>query len=132
MRLNQLSLPDQQVRLVRSFEMKLPGATDAVVDIGKLRDYCLSPVHPRGRHKARVFAAVLGLTQADADLLREELLIAAREGDAVECEADEYGVRYTLDLELMGKQGRAKVRSAWIVLRNEQFPRLTTCYVLLD
>jgi hypothetical protein len=64
-------------RLVRSFKMKLPGGADAVVDIAKLRDYCLSPVHPRGRHKARVFAAVLGLTQADADFLREELLSAA-------------------------------------------------------
>ncbi|MGA2213205.1 MAG: DUF6883 domain-containing protein [Bryobacteraceae bacterium] len=112
--------------------MKLPGGADAIVDIAKLRDYCLSPVHPRGPASGPGFAAVLGLTQADADFLGEELPIAARQGDAVEGEADEYGVRYTLDLELMGKQGRAKVRSRWIVLRNEQFPRLTTCYVLLD
>jgi hypothetical protein len=114
------------------FEMNLPGGADAVVDIGKLRDYCLSPIHPRGRHKARVFAAVLGFTQADADVLRKELLKAASEGDAVEGEADEYGVRYTIDFELMRNQCRAQVRSTWIVLRNEPFPRLTTCYVLLD
>ncbi len=42
--------------------MKLPNSDRAVVDIAKLRDYCLNPAHPRGRHKARVFAAALGLT----------------------------------------------------------------------
>lgn len=37
--------------------MKLPNGDRAVVDIVKLTDYCLSTTHPRGRHKARVFAA---------------------------------------------------------------------------
>ena len=112
--------------------MELPNGEAAIVEIEKLRDYCLSPVHPRGRHKARVFAAVLGLTVADADLLREELLAAASRGDTVEDEADDYGVRYTLDFELVRGHRQAKVRSTWIVLRGEAFPRLTTCYVLLD
>jgi hypothetical protein len=40
--------------------MKLPNGDQAVVDIAKLRDYCLNKDHLRGRHKARVFAAVLG------------------------------------------------------------------------
>jgi|GEM_PF-2721604 len=34
--------------------MKLPHGAHAVVDIARLRDYCLSPDHPRGRHKARL------------------------------------------------------------------------------
>ncbi len=37
--------------------MKLPNGGRAVVEIAKLRDYCLNPAHPRGRHNARVFAA---------------------------------------------------------------------------
>jgi hypothetical protein len=78
------------------------------------------------------FAAVLGFTQADADVLRKELLIAAREGDAIEGEADEYGVRYTIDFEVMRNQGRAKVRGTWIVLRNEPFPRLVMYYWIED
>ncbi|MGH7818267.1 MAG: DUF6883 domain-containing protein [Candidatus Binatia bacterium] len=41
--------------------MRIPNADRAVVDPRKLRDYCLSPIHPRGRHKARVFAAAVGL-----------------------------------------------------------------------
>jgi hypothetical protein len=68
--------------------MKLPGGERAFVDVVKLREYCLSPVHPRGRHKARVFASVLGLTQADAESLRDQLLRAARERPAVAGDSD--------------------------------------------
>ena len=56
--------------LLRSGEMKLPGGELAVVEIAKLRDYCLNPSHPPGRHKARVFTAALNLGQADAEFLR--------------------------------------------------------------
>ena len=110
--------------------MKLPGGNRAVVEIAKLRDYCLNEQHPRGRHKARVFAATLGFTAADGDLLRAALLRAAKEGNAVAGEGDDYGQRYMLDFELTGPRGRATVRSSWIVLRGEGFPRMTSRYVL--
>jgi len=112
--------------------MKLPEGEHAVVDLAKLRDYCLSPVHPRGRHKARVFMSTLGLTPADAEFLRERLLRSAREGIATEGDADEYGERYTVDFELIRGGRRAMVRSAWVVRRGERIPRLTSCFVLLD
>jgi hypothetical protein len=54
--------------------VKLPNAERAVVDVSKLRNYCLNPEHRFGRHKARVFAASLGLTAAQADVLRSALL----------------------------------------------------------
>jgi hypothetical protein len=95
--------------------MKLPGGDNAIVDIAKLRDYCLDPQHPRGRHKARVFAATLGLAQTDAEFLREALRRAVREGDALVGESDEYGDRFTVDFELNRRNRRAVVRSAWIV-----------------
>ena len=41
----------------------LPNPDRAVVDLAKLRDYCLNPQHEEGKHKARVFASALGLTQ---------------------------------------------------------------------
>ena len=112
------------------FEMKLPGAERAVVDVEKLRDYCLNPAHSRGRHKARVFAATLGLHQADAEWLKSQLLSAASGVDANEGEGDEYGRRYILDFECERHQSRIIVRSGWIVRRGEDFPRLITCYVL--
>ena len=110
--------------------MKLPGGDNAIVDMAKLRDYCLDPQHPRGRHKARVFAATLGLAQTGVELLREALLRAAHEADALVGESDEYGDRFTVDFELNRGNRRAVVRSAWIVLRGETVPRLTSCFVL--
>ena len=111
--------------------MKLPGGTDAIVEISKLRDYCLDPHHPRGRHKARVFLSTLGLAQTNAGFLRAALIQAAREADAVAGASDAYGDRYTVDFEISRGDRHATVRSAWIVLSGEASPRLTSCFVLL-
>ena len=89
------------------------------------------PAHPRGRHKARLFDSVLGLNQEDAEFLRDQLLRAARESNATPTLRDEFGDRYQIDFEFT-RGPRATIRSAWIVLRGERIPRLTTCFVLLD
>jgi hypothetical protein len=110
--------------------MKLPNGDRAVVDIAKLRDYCLNPDHPRGRHKARVFASALGLTANDAVDLHNALLDAARAAEATVSDRDEYGQRYVVEFIMNGPAGTAAVRSAWIVRAGEDVPRLTSCYVL--
>lgn len=111
--------------------MKIPNAERAIVDILKLRRYCLNPGHLRGRHKARVFAAALGITAHEADMLRAALLDAALSSDgAVPGEKDRFGQRYVIDFEIVGVDRRATVRSCWIVRSGEDFPRLMTCYVL--
>ena len=74
--------------------------------------------------------SALGLGRADADFLRAALLEAAREEDAVPGEADDYGDRYTVDFPIAHGDRQARVRSAWIVLRGESAPRLTSCFVL--
>lgn len=43
----------------------------AIIDIEKLRDYCLNLNHPVGRHKAVVFKKRLDLTSDDAEELQE-------------------------------------------------------------
>jgi Domain of unknown function (DUF6883) len=43
---------------------------------------------------------------------------------------DAFGQSYVLDFELQGPLGKGSIRSCWIVLANERFPRMTTCYVL--
>ena len=57
--------------------MKMPGGDAAIVDRVKLTEYCLNADHARGKHKARVFAAVLGFTAENADELRGARLSAA-------------------------------------------------------
>jgi len=103
-----------------------------VVEIAKLRDYCLSDSHPRGRHKARVFRSRLGLTANDTEFLQRALLDAARDwqDDLQPTEADEYGQRYVLDFPMTTLAGAGTVRSAWIVLAGQDVLRLTSCYVL--
>lgn len=111
--------------------MKLPNPERAVVDLVKLRDYCLSPHHQRGRHKARVFANKLGLTIERAALLQQALLDAARNEEAVTTERDNYGQRYLIDFTMSGPAGQqGMIRSGWIIRCGEDFPRLITCYVL--
>lgn len=109
--------------------MFLPNGTRAIVDVRKLRDYCLNLDNPRGRHKARVFAAVLGLRASDATELRLKLLEIARTEEALRGELDLYGERYTIDFEMETKTGKGTIRSCWIILRGKRVPRLTTCYV---
>jgi hypothetical protein len=109
--------------------MLLPNGARAIVDIRKLRDYCLNPDSPRGSRKARVFAAALGITAADAPKLQAKLLEVARTREAQLGELDRYGQRYTIDFTMETEVGKAAVRSGWIILRHETTPRLTTCYV---
>jgi len=56
--------------------MKLPNAEAAFIDIHKLRDYSLNMQHDRGKHKARLFLAILGLSAEDAEELELILLEA--------------------------------------------------------
>jgi hypothetical protein len=109
--------------------MLLPNGKLAIVDIRKLRDYCLNPDNPRGSGKARVFASALGITAKDADKLHARLLEIAVSEDAAIGELDLFGQRYTIDFEMETETGRAELRSGWIILRSETVPRLTTCYV---
>ena len=110
--------------------MKLPNAENAVADIAKFRDYCLNPTHAEGKHKARVFQAALGLTQADAGRLRGLVLAAAQTQEATPGQFIAlYGQTYVVDFRMLGLRGEVTVRTAWIVETDAAAPRLTTCYV---
>lgn len=48
--------------------------TKISVENRKLRDYCLNPHHPVGKHKARVFSSQLGIERGDAHWLKKEII----------------------------------------------------------
>ena len=114
--------------------MKLPNAENAVVDIAKIRDYCLNPLHAEGKHKARVFLKVLGFDKNDAEQLRQIILKAVLTAEAIEKEPSEYGRRFVADFQVSLSQESmsrtALVRTAWIIRIGEDFPRLATCFIL--
>jgi hypothetical protein len=120
--------------------MKLPHAERALVDVAKLRDYCLDPNHPKGKHKAKAFRAKLGITRVHAERLREVILEAILTHEASEQSRTAYGRRYTVDFPVSTIEGpeglvtegilanTATIRTAWIIRDDEDFPRLTTCF----
>ena len=109
--------------------MKLPHAHQAIIDIAKLRDYSLNPLHPEGKHKARVFASALGFSAADSDNLRVLIMTAIATEEALKGNSDEHGDRYIVDFSIEGLRGMVTIRTAWIIDRREMIPRLVSCYV---
>ncbi|MBE9019069.1 hypothetical protein C7Y66_16620 [Chroococcidiopsis sp. CCALA 051] len=110
--------------------MLIPNAENAVVDIRKLRDYCLNSNHENGKHKARLFSSILGITIDDAEDLRQILLEVVKTYEAQLGRCDGFGQRYTLDFSVEWQNRSATIRSGWIVEHDSDIPRLTTCYPL--
>lgn len=108
----------------------LPHAENAIFDIRKLRDYCLNPRHKDGKHKARLFSTILGMTTNDAEELRQILLKIVKIHEAKLGRQDEFGQRYTLDFEISWQNRKARLRSGWIIETDSKIPKLTTCYPL--
>jgi Domain of unknown function (DUF6883) len=108
---------------------RLPNAHQAEVPLEKLREYALNPLHDEGKHKARVFLSAMGLTQDDAKRLRELVLDAAQTREATMSKLLPEGQMYVLDFPADGVRGPVTIRTAWIVARGKDFPRLVTCYV---
>ena len=109
--------------------MRVPNAENAVVDIRKLRDYCLNPNHEVGKHKARVFAATLNLTEKDALILQAALLEAVKTVETEIGKLDKYGQRFTVDFEFEYEGKHAVIRSGWIIDAGAEIPRLVTCLI---
>jgi len=108
--------------------MRIPHVENATVDILKLRDYCLNPAHPEGQHKARLFVAALGMTEADAEPLRDALLPVVKAHDATLGRRDAYGQRYQIDFAFDWHGRQTILRSGWIIEHGSDVPRLTTCH----
>jgi hypothetical protein len=110
--------------------MLLPNGERAIIDQRKLAEYCLSPEHDEGSHKAWLFRQLLDLGPEDCELLIAALRNAAATGKALPGILDRYGQRYVIDFAVTGLKGDATVRSAWIIRAGEVLPRLVTCYIL--
>lgn len=110
--------------------MKLPNGHNAELGT-KLEEYSLNPFHRQGQHKARVFESALGITLANREILSHALLAQAADSDAFVPVGDNgYGEVFVLRFMLTTARGTATVLSAWIVRHNEDFPRLTTCFIV--
>jgi hypothetical protein len=108
----------------------LPNLKNAMLDIRKLRDYCLNWEHPKGKDKARVFRAALAITQRDAVWLRNEILQKLEFAPSARQSEDKYGVRYVVNIKITKQNKSAILSTVWMVAHNDMRPILITCRVL--
>lgn len=108
--------------------MRLPHADRVLVDLRKVRAYLLARDHPVGRFKAQFFFR-LGFSASDWRELQQRLREIAAQGEAEVGDETPYGQKYVVRGTLKGPTGHAaQVRTVWIVLVEEQIPRLVTVY----
>ncbi|MBD2149022.1 hypothetical protein H6F44_02610 [Pseudanabaena sp. FACHB-1277] len=108
--------------------MLIPNTNNAIVDIRKLRDYCLNLEHDDGKHKARLFSSILGMKAENAEELRLILLEVIKTHEAKLGRSDRFRQRYTVDCEITWQNRNATLRSGWIIEHSSNIPKLTTCY----
>lgn len=108
--------------------MKLPNGDRAIIPLKKLTGYCLNPDHPKGKHKARLFKAVLGITIDHVDYLYALVQRAAVEGDIVQQSTTNFGEEYKLDW-LIPDTGGVELRTLWIVESESDTPRLVSAFI---
>ena len=108
--------------------MKLPNGDRAVIDLGKILDYLLSPEHPVGRYKAAWFQR-LGFTRSSWQTLVAELQTLAAQGDVAVGDRTVYGQKYAVRGMITSPTARAAaVVSIWIILDGEDLPRFVTAF----
>ena len=91
---------------------------------------CSTPPTLRAVPKARVFAAVLGITRTDWQYLRRQLLTGVRTAPAQLRATTQWGALYDVAIDVTGPAGRMhRVRTGWIVRAGEDQPQLLTAYV---
>jgi hypothetical protein len=109
--------------------MRLPGAGRATIPTDKLVRYALDPTHPRGRHKARVFASALGIHKQDWRYLHDQILAALPYATVRSTRITPFGVAYEVVVPIDGLNGATvPVVTTWIVDGTAP-PRLTSTWV---
>jgi hypothetical protein len=107
---------------------KLPNGERALIPMEKLTDYCLNPDHARGKDKARVFAAVLGITRDSAHVLEDLVRQAARDGDITKEARTVWGQYYRVDWVIPSRLDVA-LRTIWEIAPGEEVPRLVSVFI---
>jgi len=110
--------------------MKLPNATQALVEREKIADYLLNLTHRYGASKARFFGE-FGFRAAEWERLAEALQEQAQNFEVTRTRETGHGPRFEIEGELRCPDGRRpRVRSVWQLDKGEVAPRLITAYPL--
>lgn len=109
--------------------MKLPNGAQAIIPGGKLEDYCLNPLHPDGKHKAKVFERALGITQINSKELESLVLRSAVSGEVTREQENDFGKTYRVEYEVEGMNQQEILCTLWIVHKGGDTPYLTSSFI---
>ena len=109
--------------------MLLPAGKQAVVEDAKILDYVLNPEHPLGRHHAKLFEGLLGITRVNYQVLKEQLLRAAVTVQVEAGKPSPFGQKFEMRVLVRGPLGTRPVLAVWMHEQGQASPRLITCYV---
>lgn len=108
--------------------MKLPQGNNALIPKEKLTDYILSETHSTGKFKAKIFRR-LGFNETNVHHFIKALGKIAKLEEVVNFSTFQYGAKYVLDGKIEAPGGKTvKVRTIWIIERNQVSPRFVTVY----
>lgn len=101
---------------------------DVEIAEAKLTRYLLNPEHPVGGEKARWLADALDLTPEDWQFFLHQLRQQLPRTLPRRVKVTDYGVTYTVDMEVVGRSGRsALLRTAWLAPPSGR-PRFLTAF----
>lgn len=87
-----------------------------IIRKSKLTEYALNKEHPDGRHKAKLFEDLLGITSKDWKYLSSQIIEGLLQGKVSGIKITEHGIQYHVDIQILGLNGKTKtVLTAWIV-----------------
>lgn len=108
--------------------MNLPNGDRAIISIEKLTGYCLNFNHSKGKHKARVFKAILNITIDNVDQLYTLIQQAAIEGEIIQQDQTPQGQIFKVDWEIPNTD-RRQLRTTWEIATDSDRPRLITAFI---
>lgn len=107
----------------------LPNYQNAFISDEKIYEYCLNPLHEQGKHKARMFKRLLGVSAKEGELLKVEIKNKLSSSPISNIRENRHGIIYTVPMKISIFDKEANIITAWIIEHGDWNPRLITCYV---
>jgi hypothetical protein len=102
------------------------------IERNKLDTYLLSPQHPHGRHKARLWSSVFGFDQSDSELLESAIRTQLNQAKPTERPGGQVRRWQLVIPRFRGPNGNeGLVLIAWALEPGKDSPHLTTAYPLV-
>ena len=85
----------------------------------KTEGYLLNPNHPIGASKAKFMKEILGYSQEDSRLFHKNVVSAIIGKTSTKSEQTQYGIKYTYNTILQGKNGKAISANIVVVIQKD-------------